>query len=280
MAHDYYTDTKLAWRITKDAVSAGLTTLSVSDVTGSVTSPDSLVSKAADYVAKQLAWDTFQQFIAHFEAFYLDFLRLWLTAYPRSLGKKQVDFQSILDLPDRDAIIDLVVGRELNEVLYDRPTRWFAYLEEKTKLGCPTPDEIDRIAEAKATRDVLIHNRGIANRTYESKTGQLARFKDGDRLDIPEALSSGNLRNRFVRSSPTYPTPGSRKSPETMPTRIKVLRRNLPAATPACSRRGWADPCPRTHRANGSSGGSAHRRPRPTSSSRWRPSPSSSSGRA
>jgi hypothetical protein len=59
-------------------------------------------------------------------------------------------------------------------------------LEDKAKLGCPTPNEIDRIAEAKASRDVLVHNRGLASKTYASKAGKLARYQDGQRIDIPE----------------------------------------------------------------------------------------------
>jgi hypothetical protein len=39
---------------------------------------------------------------------------------------------------------------------------------------------------AKASRDVLVHNKGIANKTYESKAGNLARFREGEELDIPE----------------------------------------------------------------------------------------------
>ena len=154
--------------------------------TGTVTTQAELAVKARGYVTGQLAEATFQQFISTFENFYLELLRLWLTAYPRSLGKKTVDFKTILELPDKDAITGLVVGKELNEVLYERPTEWFAYLEDKAKLGCPAADEIDRIAEAKASRDVLVHNRGIANKIYESKAGHLARFKEGTRMSIPE----------------------------------------------------------------------------------------------
>jgi phosphate transport system substrate-binding protein len=54
------------------------------------------------------------------------------------------------------------------------------------KLGCPTEDEIDRISEAKASRDVLVHNRGIASKMYISKSGKLARFSEGQRIDVPE----------------------------------------------------------------------------------------------
>lgn len=71
-------------------------------------------------------------------------------------------------------------------MLYERPKSWFDYLEDKVKLGCPTPDEIDRIAEAKASRDVLVHNCGIASKTYLSKAGTLARYKEGQRIDVPE----------------------------------------------------------------------------------------------
>ena len=54
------------------------------------------------------------------------------------------------------------------------------------KLGCPSQIEIARIAEAKASRDVLVHNRGIANKTYEARAGKLGRYRDGDKIDIPE----------------------------------------------------------------------------------------------
>lgn len=101
------------------------------------------------------------------------------------------DVRSLRDriLADLNAANDytlLVVNKELNEVLYESPAGWFDYLEEKAKLGCPTADEIARIAEAKASRDVLVHNRGIANKTYEAKAGKLARCKEGQRIDMPE----------------------------------------------------------------------------------------------
>jgi len=92
----------------------------------------------------------------------------------------------VLDAPDKDAITSRVVSKEVNEILYDRPTGWFEYLEDKAKLGCPTQDEIGKIAEAKASRDVLVHNRGVASKTYESKAGAIGRYKEGQRIDIPE----------------------------------------------------------------------------------------------
>jgi hypothetical protein len=185
-AHDYYTDTKIAWDIVRRFIDSGQT-LSVRNMTtGTVTTHVELAGKSRGYVAEQLAEATFQQFISIFENYFFDLVRLWLTTYPKSLSGKKVDFKDVLDAPDKDAITARVVSKEVNEILYDRPTGWFDYLEDKAKLGCPTQDEIARIAEAKASRDVLVHNRGVASKTYESKAGTLGRYKDGQRIDIPE----------------------------------------------------------------------------------------------
>jgi hypothetical protein len=185
-AHDYYADTKIAWRIVHTVVAKGHTFTIRNTTTGTVTTQTELTAKTREYVAGQLPEATFQQFISILENFYFDLLRLWLTAYPHSLGKKMVDFKTILELPDKDAIAGFVIRKELNELLYDRPAEWFAYLEDKVKLGCPNASEIERIAEAKASRDVLVHNKGIVNKVYESKAGNLARFHEGDRIRIPE----------------------------------------------------------------------------------------------
>jgi hypothetical protein len=184
--HDYYMDTRFAWRLVRKVVKSGHTFTNTNATTGTVSTQRDLAARSRGYVSGQLAEATFQQFISTFESFFFDLLRLWLIAYPRSLISKKVDFKDVLDAPDKDAIALLVINKELNEVLYERPASWFAYLEEKVKLGCPTADEIDRIAEVKAARDVLIHNRGIAGKAYESKAGKLARFTDGQRIDIPE----------------------------------------------------------------------------------------------
>jgi hypothetical protein len=186
-AHDYYTDTKIAWKFVDAAVQAGAAFSIQNAATGTVTTQANITGKARGYVKEQLIEATFQQFISIFENYFFDLLRLWLIAYPQNLIGKKVDFKAVLDAPDRDAITLLVVNKELNEILYDRPAGWFAYLEDKAKLGCPTPDEIEKVAEAKASRDVLVHNRGVASKAYESKAGKLARYKGGQRIEIPES---------------------------------------------------------------------------------------------
>jgi hypothetical protein len=185
-AHDYYLNTKVAWRIVHKVLKAGHPISIRNVVTGTVTTQVGLAAKAHGYVAQQLTEATFQQFISLFEAFYFDIIRLWLTAYPGSLGKRMIDFKTVLELPDKESIAQVVIRKELNEAMYDRPTEWFSYLEDRAGLGCPSTDEVARIAEAKASRDILVHAKGLANKTYEKKAGKLARVRDGEQMDIPE----------------------------------------------------------------------------------------------
>jgi hypothetical protein len=197
--HDYYTDTKLAWDIVDEYIAAGKTIAALNIVTGTQTTEAGLRGKAQLYV-RHLAEATFQQFISIFEDFLIDLLRLWLQAYPQSLSNKTVTFEDILHAADKDAIISHVINRQLYAMGHDRPAEWFTYLEKLAKLGCPTQAEIERIAEAKASRDLLVHNRGVANETYEDKAGKLARCKDGDRIDIPEPyhLATWELIRKMV----------------------------------------------------------------------------------
>lgn len=185
-AHDYYADTRMAWAIVADTVAGGRTFSTQNVVTGTATTQTDLVGRAPGYVAEQLAEATFQQFLAIFEHFLHNLLRTWLLAFPHSLFSKKVDLKAVLDAPDKEALTLLVIDRELNELSYERPTAWFAYLEDRVKLGCPTPEEIDRIAEAKASRDVFVHNRGVVNAIYTAKAGRLARYPLGQRIDIPD----------------------------------------------------------------------------------------------
>ncbi len=184
--HDYYVNSKFAWKSVDRLIANGETINIRNVVTGNDTTHLDLATKTRSYVAVQVTRASFQQFISTFEYFFFDLLRLWLMAYPQSLVNRQIDFKSVLEAPDKEAIALMVVNKELNEVLYDRPASWFVYLNGKVKIGCPTADEIDRIAEAKASRDVLVHNRGVVSKTYLAKAGKLARFADGETLEIPE----------------------------------------------------------------------------------------------
>lgn len=185
-AHDYYANTRTAWRIVAGIAATHLSPTTHNEATGNVTSHAALVEKSRQYIAGPLAEATFLQFISLFEAFIFDLLRLWLTAHPRSLIGRKLDFKEVLDARDLDEVIAQVVDRELNGLLYERPAGWFAYLKTKVNIDVPTVDQVGQLAEAKATRDALIHNRGVVTVAYLSKSGSLARAAEGVRLEMDE----------------------------------------------------------------------------------------------
>jgi len=140
-----------------------------------------------------------QHQVALFEHLFFDTLRLLLTDQPMHLpGKRQIEYSVIVAAQTKDEVINAMIERELNEVKYKNVGDWFTYLERLVS-GCRLSDtEIGRIAEAKATRDLLVHNAGIVNHIYLEKSGKFARSKvdevisvDGDyTLDTWQLFSS------------------------------------------------------------------------------------------
>ena len=182
-AHDHYFHEQFAWESLAERVKAG-TTFSLSNPdTGNTFDQDTLVAKIPDYIRRDLTEATFIRFITIFEGWMVGLLRIWLTAYPQSLFKKQLDFRTA----DKAAIVEAVVLKELNEVAYDKPAGWFAYLKERIGLTRPTDDEIAEFAEAKASRDLLVHSGGVVNKIYLAKAGKFARYPLDARMEFPNS---------------------------------------------------------------------------------------------
>ena len=185
-SHDYYTYTKRVWRLLSQIVKEGRKFTFRNLTTGTRVDEQVLLGRAQLYISDYLMSSTFQHFVSLFEDFFFELLRYWLAAYPGSLSRKQVEFGVILRAPDKATLVLAVVDKELNDLKYERVADWFAYLDRLVKLGLPTAAEIEKLAEIKASRDILVHNKGITNATYVSKAGSQARYRDGERLKVPE----------------------------------------------------------------------------------------------
>ena len=185
-SHNYYAHTKSAWRLVQQMVRQGHKVTIRNQATGNTVDETELSGLAQDYVTGYLASATFQHFVSLFEQFVFDLLRAWLTEYPVSLSGNQLLFRTVLDAADKNEIVAAVVQKEVRGLAYKRVADWFVFLEKIAKLECPTEDQIRQLAEIKASRDVLVHNNGIANSIYIDKSMGLARFADGETLELPE----------------------------------------------------------------------------------------------
>ncbi len=214
-SHDYHTYTKRVWRLLHKIVKEGRKFSFRNRTTRTHLDEQALLGREELYVADYLTPSTFQHFVSLFEDFFFGLLHCWLAAYPGSLSRKQVEMAAILKAPDKPAIVLTVVDRELNELKYERVADWFAYLERLVNLGCPTTAEIEDLAEIKASRDILVHNNGMANATYVAKAGRRARCRDGERLEIPEQYhrESWEISKKVVNDLATAAIAKVRPSP-------------------------------------------------------------------
>lgn len=183
-ADDYYSHTKLVWRFFQKSINDGARVKFQNFDTGKEVDQDVLVNRSQHYVVKYLTSWTFQHMVAIFETFFFESLQLWLATYPGRLSNKQVEFGKILE-KEKAEIVQMVIEKEINEITYGRVTEWFKRLNE-FKLKCPTDDEIGRLAEIKASRDVLVHGNAKTNRIYVDKAGKYARYKIDEPLEINE----------------------------------------------------------------------------------------------
>jgi hypothetical protein len=126
-----------------------------------------------------------QHQVALFEHLFFDMLRLLLSDQPLHLpSKRQIEYSVIVAAQTKDEIISALIERELNEIKYKNVGDWFEYLERLVSECRVSDTDIGRIAEAKATRDLLVHNAGITNQIYLQKAGQFVRFKVGDKVSV------------------------------------------------------------------------------------------------
>jgi hypothetical protein len=185
--HDYYDDTRRAWRYIETALGAGYDSSYTNSTTGTVTTQATLAGRIPKYSTTRIAEATFAEFVSIFERFLGDFVRVWLRAYPQNLlATEPVAVDVILDAPDKPQLVEFLIDRAIIGLLYRKPADWFAFVEKKLKLGCPTAEEIARVAEAKVSRDVIVHNNGVANEVYIAKAGPHARYALGEFIDLPD----------------------------------------------------------------------------------------------
>ena len=182
---DYHYQSIAAWERMVREAKQGAPFNVTNPIHGTTADQTEIAGKADDYIKTYLTPATFQQFVTIFEAFFFDLLALWLAAHPGSLYRKQVELETVLAL-DRDAVLQGVIGRELNDVKYRRVADWFEYLRKLVKAAVVTDDEVAQLAEIKASRDILVHAQGVVNAVYVAKAGANSRYEAGDILELPE----------------------------------------------------------------------------------------------
>jgi len=197
---DFFEHSRTVWRSFQGLVAGGHKVVAQNLATGTTIDQDELVRLEPQYVRQYLTTFTFRQFVSTFEVFLFNLLQQVFLHNPWQFAKARLELDVVLKARDREEIIAGVIAKQLNELKYESLRDWFGALDKALKLGCPTDDEIDALAEVKATRDILEHNAGVVNETYVRKAGKRARYAVGDRVEVAEAyhLESWRLIKKVV----------------------------------------------------------------------------------
>lgn len=128
---------------------------------------DSLMSKTN--VDKYISGLILILLVREVEQYFIDILKLIIQKYPEKIGSINIPINDVIKLSKQE-IIYFAAEKYLNEIMYKRPSE---YLDEICKLCSIKRQKIEifwnYFVEAKARRDLGIHNNWIVNNIYICK---------------------------------------------------------------------------------------------------------------
>lgn len=190
--HDFVEHSKLAWQSYEILATERRQGDFTNVATGTTVDAAEVVARTPKYVRTYVITLTFRHMVTLLEVFLFQFLQRAFLHNPWQFADRQLDFRIVLECGTRDEIVSAMIFKQLNELKYDQLKEWFAALNKAFRLDCPTSEEIETLAEIKATRDILEHNAGIANETYLRKAGRKARYTLGERIKIDDGYHQGS----------------------------------------------------------------------------------------
>jgi hypothetical protein len=125
------------------------------------------------------------QIVTTVEALLSDSVRAVVTKYPKKLGQKRtISLQMVLESKSLEEIHSRATDEFLNELSYKSPREFAENFEQLLSINLLECPAFHKYMEVKASRDIHIHNRGVANETYCRKSGTHARVDSGKALPV------------------------------------------------------------------------------------------------
>ena len=185
--YGFFAYTNLSYKMFSDAVSSGFKTTAIITNRNLRVDQNDLKVKFDGFSKSYLGEVAFQLSVSAFEVWLFDLLRILLSDVHRLNKKRKIDVADVIAAKSLGDLLTTIVDFELNEIRYKKPAEWFEYLWSFVGVASPSAIDIAKLCEIKASRDILAHNNGLANSTYISKSGALARVRDGDPIDVSPA---------------------------------------------------------------------------------------------
>lgn len=154
---------------------------------------DQLLSKYQFLAFHQLSVNALVQLVTIVETMLGDIVRVVVMRYPHKLGgKRSLSIQAVLESTSLEEVHLRATDALINELTYKSPSEFAESMETLLSVNLLECPAFHKYLEVKATRDIFIHNRGIANEVYLRKAGSHSRVNAGMGLpaDIQYFLES------------------------------------------------------------------------------------------
>ena len=154
---------------------------------------DELLGRYQLLAFNHLAINGLVQLVTIVEAMLGDIVRTIVSKYPHKLSSKRtITVQAVLESTSIDEVHLRATDSLLNEISYKSPKEFADFMENMLSINLLECAAFHRYMEIKASRDIFIHNRGIANDVYVRKSGSHQRVNTGMQLpaDVQYFLES------------------------------------------------------------------------------------------
>ncbi len=146
---------------------------------------DVLVGRYQFLGLNQLPLNGIYQLVTTVEALLGDILRTTLIEFPVKISnKRKIDAELVLEAQSLEEIKISLVNIIINELAYKSPKDFAEEFSKYIGIKLIEKPAFHKYIELKATRDIYIHNQGVANEIYLSKADTLARVKSGTFLPV------------------------------------------------------------------------------------------------
>lgn len=131
----------------------------------------------------QLSVNALVQLVTIMETMLGDVVRTVVVQYPQKLGaKKTIQLQAVLEATSLEEVHLRATDSLLNELSYKSPGEFAEHCNILLGINLLESPAFHRYVEVKASRDIFVHNRGVANEVYARKASSHARVRSGQRL--------------------------------------------------------------------------------------------------
>ncbi len=139
---------------------------------------DELLMKYQRLAFHQLSVNAIVQLVTIVETMLGDVVRVVVVRFPKKLGnKRNLSIQTVLESTSIEEIHLRATDALLNELSYKSPAEFAESAQQLFSVNLLECPAFHRYVEVKATRDIFIHNGGVANDVYVRKAASHARVK-------------------------------------------------------------------------------------------------------